>query len=78
MLKLIFELFVIYLVYKLVFEFIIPVYNTTKQVKQKINEMQNQMHQQEKNNYQEKEKVNTRNNTSATNDNDYIDYEEVK
>ena len=32
--RVLFELFVIYLLYKLIFEFIIPVYQTTKQVKE--------------------------------------------
>ena len=78
MLKLIFELFIIYLVYKLVFEFIIPVYNTTKQVKKKMNEMQQQMYQQEKNNYQQREENAPKSKPTSVNDSDYIDYEEVK
>jgi hypothetical protein len=43
MLKVLFELFVLYLVYKLIFDFIIPVYNTTKQVSKKMGEMQSKM-----------------------------------
>ena len=43
MLKAIFELFVLYLVYKLIFDFIIPVYQTTKQVSKKMGEMQSKM-----------------------------------
>ena len=78
MLKLIIELFVIYIVYKLIFEFIIPVYNTTKQVKRKINEMQHQMHQQEKNNFQQREEGPTNSKSTSVNDSDYIDYEEIK
>ena len=46
MLKVIFELFVLYLVYKLIFDFIIPVYNTTKQVNKKMGEMQSKMNEQ--------------------------------
>lgn len=78
-LRLAFELFVIYILYKFIFEFIIPVYKTTKQVKQKMDDMHQQMQQ---------------NQASAANDlftksqhteapkrpasEDYIDYEEVK
>ncbi|MFM6924310.1 MAG: hypothetical protein ACKOU7_02325 [Ferruginibacter sp.] len=43
MLKVLFELFVLYLVYKLIFDFIIPVYNATKQASQKMSEMQSKM-----------------------------------
>ena len=46
--KVIFELFVLYLLYKLIFDFIIPVYQTTKQVKQKVGEMQSKMNEQMK------------------------------
>ena len=45
--KLAFELFIIYLVYKLIFEFIIPVYNTTRQMKQKMTEMHQKMQEQQ-------------------------------
>ncbi|MEP6710983.1 MAG: hypothetical protein ABJA37_01135 [Ferruginibacter sp.] len=77
-LKLAFELFIIYLVYKLIFEFIIPVYNTTKQMKGKMHEMHQKM--------QEQQQSNTNNFNTAPPDaaskrpasGDYIDYEEVK
>jgi hypothetical protein len=76
--KILFELFVLYLLYKLVFDFIIPIYQATKQVKQKVNEMHRnvneQMNQQQHNQYtaapqepQPKKKSD-----------DYIDFEEVK
>jgi predicted permease len=76
--KILFELFVLYLLYKLVFDFIIPIYQATKQVKQKVNEMHRnvneQMNQQERNQY-----------TTAPQEappkkksDDYIEFEEVK
>lgn len=37
--------FVFYFIYKLIFEFIIPVYKATKQMKRKMNEFQDQMNQ---------------------------------
>jgi len=77
-LKILFELFVLYLVYKLIFDFIIPIYQTTKQVKQKVGEMQNQMNEHLKNQQ-------TGNHSSAPKDNnpkptreDYIEFEELK
>jgi len=79
-LRLIFELFVIYIVYKLIFDFIVPIYRTTREVKSKVDEMNQRMENQ-------------RNNAGYTNANpaqpkqkseytpaseDYIDYEEIK
>ena len=83
MLRAIFELFVLYLVYKFIFDFIIPVYTTTKQVKKqfgdmqsKMNEMNRQQQQQQANQY----KANTAKASTPpkTGKDDYIDYEEVK
>jgi hypothetical protein len=78
MIRALFELFVLYLLYKLIFDFIVPIYQTTKQVKQKVNDihrnMNEQANQQQRNQY-----------TSATNptsakpkSDDYIEFEEVK
>lgn len=41
--RVIFELLILYLVYKLIFDFIIPVYKTTRQVNKKMGEMQRKM-----------------------------------
>jgi len=78
MIKLIFELFLLYLLYKFIFEFIIPVYQTTKQVKRKMNEMQETMKNQQQ--YQNSRHQSTQNSDSQKKDIDseYIDYEEVK
>lgn len=77
--KLLFELFLLYLAYKLIFEFIIPVYKTTKRMKHKMSEMQQKMeqHQQQGTNGQNTSKS-TAANSKATVGGDYIDYEEVK
>jgi Sec-independent protein translocase protein TatA len=80
--KVIFELFVLYLLYKLVFDFIIPVYNTTKQVKKQFGDMQNSMQEQMKQQQQQEEHQYTTKTTATTppraKSDDYIDYEEVK
>ncbi len=71
-----FELFLLYLLYKLIFDFIIPVYQTTKQVKQKMGEMQQQMNRQQQQNQQF---TATPKETASTSKNeDYIEFEEVK
>ncbi len=73
--KLLFELFVIYLVYKFIFEFIIPVYRASKHVKQKMNDMHQNQANPVNNQY---------NNVQSTpppekaSHKDYIDYEEIK
>lgn len=72
--KIIVELFVIYLVYKLVVDFIIPIYRTTKHMKGKMNQMQQNMNAQEKKRQQPASKVETKVKPPKE---DYIDYEEV-
>ncbi len=78
MIRIIVELLALYLLYKLIFDFIIPVYRTTKQVSRKVNEMQSkmseQMEQKQNNHYTgtSKEK------TPGPAKEDYIEYEEVK
>ena len=71
--RILLELFVLYLVYKLIFDFIIPVYQTTKQVKQKVGEMQQRMNEQEK-----QFNGSTTEKAPKTAKEDYIEYEEVK
>lgn len=83
MIKIAIELFCLYLLYKLVFDLIIPVVKTTKQVKQQFGEMsarmQDQMNRQQAQQYQQ-------DNYSAkpapgekkASHDEYIDYEEVK
>jgi hypothetical protein len=73
------ELFALYLLYKLIFDFIIPVVKTTKQVKKQFGDMSARM--QDKMNEQQKQpaKFNTTakaTGPSAKND-DYIEFEDV-
>ncbi len=78
LIRVIFELLVLYLLYKLIFDFIIPVYKTTKQVNKKMGEMQSkmteQMNQQQASAYEaaSKEKA------AKPSKEDYIEFEEVK
>ena len=80
--RLAFELFILYLVYKLVFDLIIPVAKTTKQVKKQFVDMNAQM--QEKMKQQEQQPTNSYKATpktptqSTAKRDDYIDFEEIK
>ena len=74
--KLAFELFLVYLAYKLIFEFVIPVYKTTKQMKQKMNEMHQKMQQQDS--FNKEQAANSFTSQKKVPNEDYIDYEEIK
>lgn len=73
----IFELFVLYLLYKLIFDFIIPVYKTSKQVSQKMSDMQSRMNEQMKKQQPDTHSVPTENTVKPAKE-DYIEFEEVK
>jgi Sec-independent protein translocase protein TatA len=81
--RIVFELFALYLLYKLVFDFIIPVAKTTKQVKKQFSEMNATMQEQMKR--QQSQQAYPPNNYSSNTaapapkkNDDYIDFEEVK
>ena len=70
------ELFLIYILYKLIFEFIVPVYHSTKKIRKQFGDLQEKMQQDMK-------AANTRNTTSqqppkVKREGDYIEYEEIK
>ena len=79
MLKMLLYGLLIWFVYNLVFRFIIPVYKTTRQMKQKFREMhtnmQDQMNQQQDFSAQ---KPSPEKSSSTKPKEDYIDFEEVK
>lgn len=74
--RVIFELLVLYLVYKLIFDFIIPVYRTTTQVNRKMAEMQRKMNDQA--DQQQANNSNPAPKTTGPSKEDYIEFEEVK
>lgn len=76
LIRVIFELLVLYLLYKLIFDFIIPVYRTTKQVKQKVGEMQSQMNEHMK--QQNNQNTTAKEHQPKPAKEDYIEFEEVK
>ncbi len=76
MIKLLFELFIFYIVYKLIFELIIPVYNTTKSMKRKMEDINQQMQQDRANSTPENPVKSSSSNSSIKKE--YIDFEEIK
>ena len=80
--KLLFELFIFYLLYKLVFSFIIPVYRASKRIKELVGQMQEKiLEQQQRQAYQDQnaDSKKTANSTQQkTPGQDYIEFEELK
>ncbi|HEV8081152.1 MAG TPA: hypothetical protein VGP43_10585 [Chitinophagaceae bacterium] len=76
------EIILLYFLYKLIFDFIIPIYQTSKRVKKQFGEMQSKMQDQMNTfNQQQNPAGNNRDKTTSqepTKKEDYIDYEEVK
>lgn len=76
-LSVLFYAFLIYLLYRLIFHFIIPIYKTTRQVKKSFRNMQEQMRQHYEPQARQTETVKQK--TPGGNKvGDYIDFEEVK
>lgn len=69
---------VIYLLYKLIFDFIVPVYKASSQMRSKMNEMNQQQQQY----YQQQQSAQTHTEKEKSDikpaKEDYIDFEEVK
>lgn len=81
--RIVFELFALYLLYKLVFDLIIPVAKTTRQVKKQFSEMNNRMEetmrqQQPQQPYQPNQYTSGTATTATKKNDDYIDFEEIK
>jgi Sec-independent protein translocase protein TatA len=73
------EIFLIYILYKLVFDFIIPIYTATKKVKKQFGEMQSGMDAQVNKFKKQQEQANAKpSQESSAKKEDYIDYEEIK
>lgn len=66
-----------YILYKLVFDFIVPVYKTTTHVKQQFKNMHDNM-QQQPNNFQKQREPEPKKEKTSTSIGEYIDFEEVK
>jgi Sec-independent protein translocase protein TatA len=73
-----FLVFVFYLGYRLLFDFILPVYRTTKRIKNSFRDMNQRMNQSQGHNDQQPGHSNQQQTTSKANHEDYIDFEEIK
>ena len=81
MFKIIEELLLLYFLYKLIFDLIIPAAQTTKQVKKQFTDMQSKMQEQAEKFNQQQSKQYTTSASSPTlkpDSDDYIEFEEVK
>ena len=77
MLRILFYGFLIYLLYQLVVNFIVPVYRTTKQVKKGFRQMREKMNEQMK----QPQQASARTSSAESPQNsvgEYIDFEEIK
>jgi len=74
------EVFLLYLLYRLIFDFIIPIYQTSKKVKRQFGEMESKM-QEQMNQYNRQNGQQTQRAASARPEKkkeEYIDYEEIR
>ena len=84
MLKLLLYMFFAWLLYKLVFDFIIPVYRSTKAVRKQMSDIQQHMRQQyeqqqaAQQGYNSQQQSTQRPGSQPPKRDDYIDFEEVK
>lgn len=70
--------FLLYLLYKFIFELVIPVGKATSQVKDKIREMQEQQNAQQQQYRQQTTQAQQTPTENKTKGGDYIEFEEVK
>ena len=78
MFKIIIYGFLLYLLYKFIFELVIPVGKATSQVKDKIREMQEQQNAQQQQYRQQTTQAQQPSSENKVKGGDYIDFEEVK
>lgn len=76
--KLLGELALIYILYKVIFDFIIPAYKGVKEVKTKMNDMAASMQEQQRTYTNETAQPQPTQKPSKPASDDYIEYEEVK
>jgi hypothetical protein len=84
MFRILLYIFLIYLAYQFIFNFIIPVYKATQQVKKGFREMHHRMNdftngeQQSSSQQSSSQQSRSSNNSAKESAGDYIDFEEVK
>jgi hypothetical protein len=78
LLRLLGQILLIYFLYKLIFDFIIPIYQTSKRVKRQMREMNAKMQEQMNAYNQQQSSQQSRPKQEPVNKEEYIDYEEIK
>ncbi|GAA0530568.1 DUF4834 family protein [Chitinophaga japonensis] len=83
MIKILLTIFLLWLFYKVVFDFIIPVYQSTKQVRRQMGDIQERMRQQFQQQQQQQQQAaqqqaHASRQQRPADKGDYIDFEEVK
>jgi hypothetical protein len=85
MIEVVVTILILYLVYKLVFDFVVPVAKTTSHFKSQVNEMRRMQEEQLRKQQQQQSQGPTRSTTkpsstknTTTTDGEYIDFEDVK
>ena len=77
MFRVLIELFLFYLLYRFIFELVIPIFRTTREVKKKMNEFHQNMNRTAENNRASNESA-AKPTASKPPKEDYIDFEEIK
>ena len=77
-LSFLFFTFLAYLLFRVIFDFVIPIYKTTKKVKQTFREMNQRMNQQQPNGKPAEQQTANEPAAKKSTLGDYIDFEEVK
>ena len=77
-LRFLFFTFLFYLLFKLVFDFIIPVFKTTRKLKKGFREMHQKMQEQANHGMNDSQQASAAYKNQKTPSGDYIDFEEVK
>jgi hypothetical protein len=81
--KTVIAIFVFYILYKLIFDFIIPVYKTSKRMRDQVGQMQQKMQEEQQRRQFERDGYippsdNNAGGPKRPADKDYIEFEEVK
>ena len=77
LIKILFQLFLLYMLYKFIFNLVIPLYKSSQVMRKKMSEMNSRMQQQEMNTRGQAAQPKAPEQTKVSKE-DYIDYEEIK
>lgn len=77
LIKILFQLFLVYMLYKFIFNLVIPLYKSSQVMRQKMNDINSRMQQQEMNTRGQAAQPKAQEQAKVSKE-DYIDYEEIK